>query len=287
MPPFQVVDTFVDARFAGNPAAVVLGSAFPAEGAMQQAAFRIGLPATAFLVPAAPGEYRVRWFTPYKEINLCGHATIASARYLFTRGENAFRARLRFISGHGVLHAERVGALIAIDLPRTELKPAEPPPGLLAALGTDAVCCALSDDDVLVEVGSADAVAAARPDFAVLARQPFRGHIITARGGPGVDFVSRTFFPGLGVNEDQVCVTAHCKLTPFWAERLGRTALTALQLSERGGRLRVEDTGDRVRVLGTAVLRTGVRRELVRRTPRARPPAAAALRTPHYRKSAP
>lgn len=254
----HIVDTFADDRFAGNPAAVVAVPAFPGDEAMQRVAFQIGLPTTAFVVPAAPGEYRVRWYTPYKEINLCGHATIASARCLFGLDDNAGRATLRFVSDNGVLYTERVGDLIAIDLPSAELHPADPPPGLLDALGTDAVACAVSTDDILVEVESADAVAAVRPDFAALAGQPFRGHIITARGTEGVDFVSRTFFPSLGVNEDQVCVTAHCKLAPFWARRLGRSGLSALQLSERGGRLAVEDRGDRVRVLGAAVRRGGV-----------------------------
>jgi PhzF family phenazine biosynthesis protein len=211
-------------------------------------------------LPAGPGEYRVRWFTPYKEINLCGHATIASARHLFGLADNAARTTLRFISENGVLYAERVGDLIAIDLPAAGLTRTDPPPGLLAALGlTDAVGCAISSDDVLVELASADAVAAVRPDFPALAGQPFRGHIVTAGGaGTGVDFVSRTFFPALGVDEDQVCVTAHCKLAPFWSDRLGRLHLTALQLSERGGRLEVEYAGDRVRVLGSAVVRDGV-----------------------------
>lgn len=256
---FHVVDTFVDTRFAGNPAAVGVGVAFPPVDVMQRTARRIGLPTTAFVVPTAPGEYRVRWFTPHKEINLCGHATIASARYLFGHRETDRRTALSFVSDNGVLIAERVGELVAIDLPKAELAACYPPPGLLKALGVaEAITCAVSSDDVLVEVGSAEAVAAVRPDFAVLARQPFRGHIVTARGTSDVDFVSRTFFPSLGVNEDQVCVTAHCKLTPFWAERLGRRSLTALQLSERGGRLEVEDAGDRVRVLGTAVIRAGV-----------------------------
>jgi predicted PhzF superfamily epimerase YddE/YHI9 len=253
----EIVDTFADERFAGNPAAVVPVPAFPPVAAMQATAHRIGLPTTAFVVPAAPGEYRVRWFTPAKEINLCGHATIASARHLFGLGENAGRTRLRFVSDNGVLYAERAGDLVAIDLPRAALTIADPPAGLLEALGADAaVTCALSSDDVLVELASAGAVAAIRPDFAALARLPFRGHIVTARAA-AADFVSRTFFPSLGVDEDQVCVTAHCKLAPYWAERLGRRTLTALQLSERGGRLEVEDAGDRVRVLGTAVLREG------------------------------
>jgi PhzF family phenazine biosynthesis protein len=254
----HIVDTFADDRFAGNPAAVAPVPAFPDDGAMQRTAAGIGLPTTAFVVPAGPGEYRVRWFTPAKEINLCGHATIASARYLFGLDDNAGRTTLTFVSDNGVLFTERVGDLIAIDLPTADLRPAEPPPGLLEALGTDAVSCAVSFDDILIELASAAAVAAVRPDFAALAEQPFRGHIVTAPGPAGVDFVSRTFFPSLGVNEDQVCVTAHCKLAPFWAGRLGRSRLDGLQLSERGGRLAVEHRGDRVRVLGSAVRRGGV-----------------------------
>ncbi|GAA1510342.1 PhzF family phenazine biosynthesis protein [Sphaerisporangium rubeum] len=269
---FQVVDTFADERFAGNPAAVVEVPGFPPDAVMQRTAHRIGLPTTAFVVPVAPARYRVRWFTPYKEINLCGHATIASARHLFLAPENTGQTRLTFVSDNGVLHAERDGALIAIDLPAAGLTVGEPPPGLLDALGTDAVVCAVSSDDVLVEVESAAAVAAVRPDFAALARQPFRGHIVTARGASGADFVSRTFFPSLGVDEDQVCVTAHCKLAPYWSPRLGRTRLKALQLSDRGGRLEVEDLGTRVRVLGTAIPREageveagdGVRKEALR-----------------------
>ncbi|GAA2987906.1 PhzF family phenazine biosynthesis protein [Streptosporangium longisporum] len=251
---FHVVDTFADESFAGNPAAVVVAEAFPAEEAMQGKAHRIGLPTTAFVVPAAaPDEYRVRWFTPYKEINLCGHATIASARHLFDRDSGV--KRLTFVSDNGVLRAERDGDLVAIELQAVPPVPCEPPAGLLEALGTTAVRCAVSSDDILVEVDSVQAVSAVRPDFAALATQPFRGHIVTARASSDVDFVSRTFFPALGVNEDQVCVTAHCKLAPYWAERLGRTRLTALQLSQRGGRLEMTLAGDRVRVLGTAVPR--------------------------------
>jgi predicted PhzF superfamily epimerase YddE/YHI9 len=264
----HIVDTFADARFAGNPAAVALREAFPADGEMQAEANRIGLPTTAFVVPLEPGAYRVRWFTPHAEINLCGHATIAAARCLSEDPDNAGFARLRFVSDNGVLYTERVGDLICIDLPKAQLREAEPPPGLLEALGADAVSCALSSDDVLIEVATAREVAELRPDFAALARQPIRGHIVTARGdsdgvdsggvgSDGVDFVSRTFFPSLGVNEDQVCVTAHCKLAPYWAAKLGRDdQLTGLQLSERGGRIGVQEAGDRVRVLGSAVLRS-------------------------------
>jgi predicted PhzF superfamily epimerase YddE/YHI9 len=252
---YHIVDTFADERFAGNPAAVVHASAFPSVEVMRQSAYRIGLPTTAYVVPHGPGAYRVRWFTPYAEINLCGHATIASACHLFGLAHNTGRAQLRFESDNGILYTERVGDLIGIDLPAAGLTRAVPPPGLLDALRTEASTCAVSSDDILIEVESPQAVAELRPDFAALARLPFRGHIVTARGVGEVDFVSRTFFPSLGVNEDQVCVTAHCKLATFWAARLGRPMLAALQLSERGGRLVVEDRGTRVRVLGSAVPR--------------------------------
>lgn len=258
---FHIVDTFVDDRFAGNPAAVVVGDHLPPAEVMQRSAFAIGVPTTAFLAPNGPGEYRVRWFTPHKEVNLCGHATVASARHLFARDRDRDLERLRFVSDNGVLTAEREGDLIAIELPAAPVTAVTPPPGLLEALGTQAVLCAVSTDDVLVELESQDAVADVRPDFAALARQPFRGHIITARAraDAGVDFVSRTFFPALGVDEDQVCVSAHGKLTPFWARRSGRSRLTTLQLSQRGGRLELEDKGDQVRVLGSAVPRGGAR----------------------------
>ncbi len=251
----HIVDTFVDERFAGNPAAVIEAPRFPPVTVMQQTAHRIGVPTTAFVVPVEPGQYRVRWFTPYQEINLCGHATIASARLLLEQADNAGLPGLTFVSDNGVLYAERAGDLIALDLPAARLTACDPPPGLIEALGMDAVACVVSSDDILVEVESVAAVRAVRPDFTALARQSFRGHIVTARARSGADFVSRTFFPALGVNEDQVCVTAHCKLGPYWGRRLRRGRLTALQLSERGGRLDVEDAGERVRVLGTAVLR--------------------------------
>ena len=252
---FSTVDAFADAEFAGNPAAVVQVADMPSAAAMQAAAHRVGLPTTAFVAARSAGEYAVRWFTPYAEINLCGHATIASARVLFRRPENHDAARLSFHSDHGVLHATREGDLVGIDLPAAPVTQVEPPTGLLAALGLGAGfrSCHVSSDDVLVEVADVDTVAELRPDFGALRQQPFRGHIVTARHAGG--FASRTFFPVLGVDEDQVCVTAHAKLAPYWAARLGRTRLPAVQLSQRGGRLVVADRGRRVHVLGTAVLR--------------------------------
>ncbi len=258
---YRLVDTFADAQHLGNPAAVAELAKPLAVPVLQAAARRIGVPTTAFLVRSAPGRYRVRWFTPHAEINLCGHATLASARVLFAQPSDSGRRRLFFESGSGVLSAERVDDLIGIELPAADLASCAPPPGLLESLRINSYrSCMISHDDVLVELGSEDEVAAVVPDFAMLARQPFRGHIVTAPGSPGsgIDFVSRTFFPALGVNEDQVCVSAHGKLTPFWAARFGRRVLFARQLSARGGRLEVEDRGRVVRVLGSAVPRGGL-----------------------------
>ena len=279
--PIHIVDTFADSRYAGNPAAVAVCPEFPDAAVMQDAAYRIGVPTTAFVVPDAERRavYGVRWFTPHAEINLCGHATIASTACLSGLPENAGAERLEFVSGNGVLFTQWAGGLVAIDLPADPPVPCDPPPELLAALGLDVgggagvglgggsgiggiggigvVGCALSSDDVIVELESPEAVAAVRPDFEALGRLPFRGNVVTARdrSDSDVDFASRTFFPCYGVNEDQVCVTAHCKLGPYWARKLGRTRLTAVQCSERGGRLQVEDLGERVLVRGSAVLR--------------------------------
>jgi PhzF family phenazine biosynthesis protein len=251
-----LVDTFSDGEFLGNPAAVVLGDDLPDDGLMQSVAHRLAEPTTAFLAAVAPGEYRIRWFTPHKEINLCGHATIASAGFLYETVGGGPAAILRFVTRNGALYTERVGGRIAIDMPRADVTPCAAPDGLREAIGTDFVRCAESSDDLLIEVGSEAVVAAATPRYAALANFPYRGHIVTAAADRSdADFVSRTFFPSLGVDEDQVCVSAHCKLGPYWGARFGRTRLSGVQLSERGGRLDVEVGLDRVKIFGTARLR--------------------------------
>ena len=251
---FHVLDAFADADHLGNPAAVVILAQFPPVEEMQRAARRIGLPTTAFVLPRSPGEYAVRWFTPHAEINVCGHATLASAAHLFATLPGEPPERLAFRYGGGVLDCSRRRDLIGIDLPATEPEPFDPPADLVRALGVTPLSCRRSPHDVMVELPAAADVRAVAPDFPALGAQPFRGHVVTAPGG-GVDFVSRTFFPTLGVDEDEVCVSAHALLVPFWAGRLGRTSLTALQLSPRGGRLAAEHRGDRVVVYGSAVAR--------------------------------
>lgn len=255
-----LVDAFVDREFRGNPAAIaVCPDGFPAVERMQATAAGLGLPTTAYLVPVADTRYRIRWFTPRAELNICGHATLAGACYLYDVAGISDREPLTFETGGGALHTRRRGGMIAIDLPVMPTVPVDPPPGLADALGVDIVRCERAEDDLLTDVGSPAAVAALRPDFAALARIDCRGHIVTAPGGEAggdpVDFVSRTFFPALGVDEDQVCVSAHCKLVPYWSGRLGRSDMTTVQLSEHGGRLSVALSGPRVLVAGRAVVR--------------------------------
>jgi PhzF family phenazine biosynthesis protein len=259
-----LVDAFVDAGLRGNPAAVAIcPGGFPAEQRMQRTAAELALPTTAYLVPVTTGRYRVRWFTPRTELAICGHATVASACYLYDVAGVPDAEPLTFETGAGSLRTSRAGGQILIDLPLAPTVAVDPPPGFAAALGVDIVRCERAADDILAEVASPAAVAALRPDFAALARIDCRGHIVTARGGRAgserVDFVSRTFFPALGVDEDQVCVSAHCKLAPYWAARLGRAELTTVQLSERGGRLSVAVAGERVLVAGHAVARHRLR----------------------------
>lgn len=253
-----IIDAFADGRFQGNPAGVVtVHGPFPPVDHLQRVAAQLDVPTTAFLKQAGERRWEIRWFTPCAELDLCGHATLASAFYLHdvlgvpTGGALCFHTRVS-----GDLLAHWSDRFVALDLPRMELQPCSLPEGLAAALGATPVRCARASDDIVVELSSAEAVRALRPRFDALARFECRGHVVTAIADDGAaDFVSRAFFPALGVDEDQVCVSAHCKLGPYWADRLQSRHLSAVQLSGRGGRL-VLTVGDRrVRVSGTAVVR--------------------------------
>lgn len=260
-----IVDTFADDRYRGNPAGVIrLPAGFPDVETMQAIAFRLGLPTTAFIVPDQTGEYRIRWFTPEKELNLCGHATIASAGYLYEVERISHASALRFHTNFGPLDARREDAYVFLKLPCLDTTACEPPPGLEEALAARIVYCARAIDDILMELESEETVAELRPDFARLRQIDCRGHVVTARSSkPGVDFVSRSFFPALGVNEDQVCVSAHCKLGPYWARQLGKSRLFAVQLSDRGGQLVLDVTREHLSVAGTAIIRRSVLLERV------------------------
>lgn len=252
--PLFHVDAFADHSFGGNPAAVCLLDGPREDGFLAAVAREMNLSETAFLLPAGDA-WSLRWFTPTVEVDLCGHATLASAHVLWTTGRAAPSEPLRFATKSGELVAtRRSDGWIALDfpaLPPTEL--ASPPAGLVAALGAEPVWLGSSRFDVLVEVADEATVLAMTPDFSLLMAVEARGVIVTARASrPGVDFVSRFFAPRAGVAEDPVTGSAHCVLTPFWSRRLGRSELVGRQISARGGTVRVTDRGDRVDLAGQA-----------------------------------
>ena len=253
MQPFVVVDAFTERPFAGNPAAVCILEPPADEAWMRNVAREMNLSETAFLHPEADG-YRLRWLTPAVEVDLCGHATLASAHVLWESGRLAAGAQARFHTRSGLLTALQRGGMIELDFPAKPSQPCEAPAGLAAALGADPVLVGRNQFDYLVELASEELVRGLAPDHGALAALPVRGVIVTAaaRTSP-FDFVSRFFAPGSGVAEDPVTGSAHCALAPFWGARLGKTALSAHQASARGGIVQVTLRGDRVLLGGHAV----------------------------------
>jgi PhzF family phenazine biosynthesis protein len=246
------IDAFADRPFTGNPAAVCpLDTWLPAE-TMQAIAAENNLSETAFFVPEGD-FYRLRWFTPSVEVDLCGHATLASAFVVFRHLEPGRGSVVFQTEKAGALTVGRDGEDLVLDFP------ARPPRGcpmsdaVAAALGKRPTLL-LAARDYLAVYDRADEIAALRPDFAALAALDRFAVIATAPGRDGVDFVSRFFAPAHGVPEDPVTGSAHCTLIPYWAERLGKSRLEARQLSQRGGRLWCGLQGDRVTIAGRAVL---------------------------------
>jgi len=271
--PMIQVDAFSSTPFAGNPAAVcILEDARLArdERWMQHVAREMNLSETAFLVPRADG-HDLRWFTPAVEVDLCGHATLASAHVIWETGRLAPDRAARFHTRSGLLVCERKGAWIEMDFPSNPPVEAAPPAGLLEALGARPRFLGRSRFDWFVEVESEEAVRSITPDFGRLRLVEARGIIVTSRvsgagrasssGSGGFDFVSRFFAPRSGIDEDPVTGSAHCSLAPYWGKRLGKTAMAGWQASARGGEVRVRVAGDRVVLSGQAV--TVMRGELV------------------------
>ena len=255
------VDAFTDQPFRGNPAAVCLLDRERAAQWMQHVAAEMNLSETAFLLRRDDG-WSLRWFTPAVEVDLCGHATLASAHALW--GEKADEASvLRFHTRSGLLTAKRDGDWIELDFPVKREQKADPPAELLDALGThDVVYVGRNQFDYIVELRSEADVRAVQPNHAALRKVPVRGVIVTSRGANGrYDFISRFFAPGSGVDEDPVTGSAHTCLAPYWSSRLGKDDFTAYQASARGGELRVRLDGERVKMAGRAV--TVLRGELV------------------------
>jgi len=247
------VDSFTNRPFAGNPAGVCILPKAADESWMLKVAGEMNLAETAFLVPRRDG-YDLRWFTPTVEVDLCGHATLASAHVLWEEGHLQPSAQARFHTKSGLLTADRREPWIELDFPATPAKPAEAPPGLNEALGAKARFVGLSKFDYLVELEDEAAVRTLAPDLGAIARVPARGVIATARADKGkYDFVSRFFAPQSGVPEDPVTGSAHCALAPYWSGKLGKKELMAYQASARGGELQLRLEGDRVVLGGQAV----------------------------------
>lgn len=259
----RIVDAFTDRPFSGNPAGVLLldSDAFPADEWLQQVAAELNLSETAFahpLVDAPEADWALRWFTPVTEVGLCGHATLATAHVLRTTG--LAQGTVWFRTRAGVLSAEATGdGSVTLDFPAAPLTEVAVPEGVAAALGAEPLAAFDTGPDcgdLLLEVADERTVRGLAPDFAALARRSRRGVIATAVAADpslGYDFVSRGFFPAVGIDEDPVTGSAHTALGPFWSERLGRSALTGLQASARGGLVRTRVRGERVLLTGGAV----------------------------------
>jgi predicted PhzF superfamily epimerase YddE/YHI9 len=249
---FFHVDAFADAAFRGNPAAVVLLSAPRDAYWMQCLAAEMNLSETAFVVPEG-GQFGLRWFTPLAEVDLCGHATLASAHALWEAGA-APRGEIAFLTRSGVLRAMSVADGIELDFPSKPASDAPEPEGLAEALRAPIQYHGRNGFDHLAEVGSEHTLRNLNPDMPALGRLQCRGIIVTARAsGSRYDFVSRFFAPSVGVNEDPVTGSAHCCLAPFWGARLGKTELIGYQASARGGMVRVRLMGNRVHLIGKAI----------------------------------
>ncbi|MSR03582.1 MAG: PhzF family phenazine biosynthesis protein [Gemmatimonadetes bacterium] len=257
MPTLWLIDAFTDAPFKGNPAGVCHLTGPAPEQWMQSLAAEMNQAETAF-VQAEGSGFRLRWFTPAAEVDLCGHATLATAHFLWESGTLARALTARFHTRSGLLTATPGPAgTILLDFPSTPQRPAVAPPGLHEALGTsggEIFSNQAAQPDFLIVLPDAAAVRRLEPDMARLRRVDARGVIVTAPGDqPGIDFVSRFFAPRFGVDEDPVTGSAHCSLSPFWAGRLGRTDLVGYQASRRGGLVGTRLLGDRVELAGHAV----------------------------------
>lgn len=261
--PVLVVDAFTARPLAGNPAAVCLLAEFWPDPTLQQIAAEFNLSETAFVVRRG-SAFDLRWFTPTVEVDLCGHATLATAHALWDAGVLAASQPAQFATRSGPLEATRVGDEIRLDFPAAPVEPCPPPAGMLAALGVVPLFVGATPFDYLVEVGSEQEVRALQVDREGLRRLGVRGVIVTAPASdPRFDIVSRFFAPGAGIDEDPVTGSAHCALVTHWSQRRPRTnaeglpEYRAFQASARGGELRVVLCGNRAHLYGraTTVLR--------------------------------
>ncbi len=245
------VDAFTDHLFGGNPAAIVPLENWLPDDLMQAIAAENNLSETAFYVPAGE-NFDIRWFTPKAEVDLCGHATIATAHILFEQ-KKYDRKTIIFGSKSGILKVEKLNNLYTMDFPCDKIHPATFPVEMIQALGVTPLETFRGKDDYMIVIGSEIEILNIRPDFRMLSLlEKSRGVIVTAPGKE-VDFVSRCFYPQFGIDEDPATGSAHTTLTPYWAQKLNKTELTALQLSPRKGLIQCKYLNDRVLLSGRAV----------------------------------
>ncbi|MBP7228401.1 MAG: PhzF family phenazine biosynthesis protein [Longilinea sp.] len=250
------VDAFSDRPFAGNPAAVCLAEGELPQEWMQNLAREMNLSETAFPLQREDGSFDLRWFTPAVEVELCGHATLATAHALWQTGRAAQDQPIVFHTRSGELRAFRQpDGWITLDFPARPVQESDVPAGLLQALGLETVrFCGRFQQDVVLEVGSETVLRQVQPNFAALLALPVRDVILTCRAEtPPYDFVSRVFAPAEGIPEDPVTGSAHCLLAPYWGMKLNRSDLLAYQASARGGVLRLRWQAQRVFISGQAV----------------------------------
>jgi PhzF family phenazine biosynthesis protein len=251
--PYYHVDVFTGELFAGNPAGVCMLSVFPANDVMQKIAAENRHSETAFVVARADGDFDLRWFTPTVEDDLCGHATLASAFVLALRGHDVWPVRFHTCSGVLTVAEKQDG--FVMDFPARPAQRCETPAELLPALGLRSALV-MRSRDYMVVVDEAEQVRGLAPDIAALAKVEMGngGAIVTAPGQGDVDYVCRLFAPAEGIDEDPATGSIHCTLAPYWAARLGRETLRAQQLSARGGSMQSTVCGDRVKIMGKALL---------------------------------
>jgi PhzF family phenazine biosynthesis protein len=251
--PLFHVDAFTDRPFAGNPAAVCLLPSWKEDRWLQAVAREMNLSETAFLVKQAD-HFHLRWFTPKTEVDLCGHATLASAHVLWNQ-KQTISDEIHFSTRSGILTAMHRDGEIELNFPLEPDEPSPVPANLVAALNVSPLYIGKNRFDYIVEVDSENTLRHLEPDFRLLGTVPCRGVIVTSRSAdPRFDFVSRAFFPRLGVDEDPVCGSAHCCLAHFWRNRLGKSEFVAFQVSARGGVVKARIAKDRVFLSGKAIM---------------------------------
>jgi predicted PhzF superfamily epimerase YddE/YHI9 len=247
------IDAFTEKAFGGNPAVACLLEVAPDTDWMQAVAREMNLSETAFVMRRKDGDWSLRWFTPGAEVDLCGHATLASAHFLWDLALIAPDEPARFHTRSGILTCVREDEWIAKDFPALPTEAATNPDGLAEALGASPIAVWRSTWDILAEFATAQEVQDLNPDFRALLPFAERDVLVTAPGDGTYDFVSRFFAPVHRINEDPVTGSTHCILAPFWGDRLGKSQMLAFQASPRGGILKVRANGDRVNLSGKAV----------------------------------